>query len=334
MKRIAAFLIFHLSLAALHAASPLLIIDNVQLSSPASVGAHTPQFVTANGRVLLSFIQPGPDNLPAHLFARYDPQTRAWSDPVLACSTDTRQNSILGTNTESPKTVSNSGRIASVCFIADARDPRVLLSFSPDGGEHFLMPLHVEDSKPVGAPDLVLLADGTIFVSWLEQADNDEISIWFRRISSNGELSVPIVLANLPTHHTAPRLALIKDYDATSAQLLLAYTLGESDTSQIITRLLTIPIPSAVAAKPCNCPGEEAARGYALKGRVISIIAARETLAIQHEEIPGVLAAGTTEFKTDPSLLKFATTGNEVYARIEKRDNQWWLFGARLIMRP
>jgi len=335
MERLAAFFIFCLAFAVLPAASPLLTLENAQLPSPASVGAYTPQFVNAaNGHILLSWIQPGPDNSPALHFAQFDPPTHAWSEPILAGPTNSTPPSAQLVSNRPPITVCNGGRIATAWFVADQRDPRVLLSVSPDGGSHFLMPLHVEDTRPIGAPDLVLLADGTVFVSWPEHADKDETALWLRRISPGGELSVPVLLATLPTDHAVPRLAVVKDYDATSAQLLLAYSLGDGEASQIVTRLLTISLPTNAPAKPCNCPGDSAARGYALKGRVISLNITNETLVVQHDEIPGVLPAATTAFKTDPSLLKFAATGNEVYARIEQREGQWWLFGARLIIRP
>jgi hypothetical protein len=223
-----------------------------------------------------------------------------------------------------------------VWFIDDKKDPRVLLSVSPDAGVHFLLPQRIEDARPVGSPDLVLLSDGTVFASWLEHYNKDETAIWLRRISPGGELSVPVLLATLPRDRTAPRLALVKDYDATPAQFLLAYTLGEGETAQIVTRLLTIPRPATTSsANPCNCPtDDETARGYALKGRVASLSSERGTIVVQHEEIIGVLPAETTEFKTDQATLKSAATGNEIFAHIERRGTEWWLFSARLIVRP
>jgi hypothetical protein len=235
-----------------------------------------------------------------------------------------------------PVTVRNGGRLATVWFVADKNDPRILLSVSPDAGAHFLMPQRIEDSRPIGAPDIVLLADGTVFASWPEHYNKDETAIWLRRVSPGGDLSVPVLLTTLPTDHAISRLVSVKDYDATAAQLLLTYTLGGSDTSQIVTRLLTIPFPGTTpTANPCNCPtDDEAARGYALKGRIVALSQERGTLTVQHDEIPGVLKAATTEFKTDPFVLKLAAPGNDAFARIELRGTEWWLFSARLIARP
>jgi hypothetical protein len=335
MKRLAAFLLFSLTLASLPAASPLLTLDNALLPSPAGVGAQAPQFVaTASGRVLLSWIEPGPGDILALHFAQFDPQTHAWGNPSILSPAG--PSPVSAQKTTGPVTTSNGGRLATVWFVADKNDPRVLLSVSPDAGAHFLMPQRIEDTRPVGAPDLVLLNDGTVFASWLEHYNKDETAIWLRRISPGGDLSTPVLIATLPSDRASPHLALVKDYDATSAQLLLAYSLGDGDASQIVTRLLTIPVPGSFpTANPCNCPtGDEAARGYALRGRIVSLVPARGALAVQHDEIPGVLPTATTEFKTDPSTLKFATVGNEVFARVELRGTEWWLFSARLIVRP
>jgi hypothetical protein len=333
MKRLVAFAAFFFTLSSLHAATPLLTLNNEQIPSPAGVGAQNPQLVVAGGRVVLSWIQPGADNTPVLHFARLDPQKRAWSDPsVVGPATSNLDSAPVAAG---PVTVSKAGRIATVWFVSDKNDPRVLMSVSSDAGTSFLMPLRIEDTRPVGAADLVLLADGTVFVSWLERYNKTETAIWLRRISPGGNLSVPVLLATLSSEHVVPRLALVKDYDATPAQLLLAYAVGEADASQVITRLLTIPLPNNAAADPCNCPtGDEAARGYALKGRIVSIVAAHNALVVQHDEIDGVLPAAATEFRTDLPTLKLVTTGNEIFGRIERRGDDWWLFAVRLIVRP
>jgi len=335
MKRLAAFLAFSFTLTSLPAASPLLMLDNVQLPSPAGVGAQAPQFVgSGSGQITLSWIEPDPSNVPALHFAQLDPQTHAWAKAIaVGPATANQANALTCT---APVTVSNAGRLASAWFVDDKKDPRVLLSVSPDAGAHFLMPQRIEDARPVGSPDLVLLGDGTVFASWLEHYNENETAIWLRRISPGGELSVPVLLATLASDHALPRLALVKDYDATPAQLLLAYTLGDGETAQIVTRLLTIPLPATTSsANPCNCPtNDETARGYALKGRIVSLSLERSVIVVQHEEIPGVLPAATTEFKTDPAILKSAASGNEVFARVERRGTEWWLFSARLIVRP
>jgi hypothetical protein len=67
---------------------------------------------------------------------------------------------------------------------------------------------------------------------------------------------------------------------------------------------------------------------------VVSSSADHSTLKISHGAISGVLPAATTEFKVDPATIEQSGTGNEIFARIEKRGDDWWLFAARLIVHP
>lgn len=331
MQRFVAFLVLCLVLAPLRAASPLLTLENKLLPSPAGVGACNPHFVVAADQtVSLAWLEPAPDHTLSARSARYDLGTGTWTNPELDRTSAARKS-----QKKEPVTVSKSGRMAKAWFEADRNDPRILVSTSPNAGEQFLMPVRVEDTQPTGAPDLVLLNDGTVFVSWPEHYNQNEVALWLRRISPGGSLSVPVLLAVLPAGQPKPKLELVKDYDATPAQLLIAYSLGEEEAAQIITRLLTIAPPVATA-NPCQtCPDpDEATRGHALRGRVITFSTAHNTLTVSHGEIVGVLPSGTTEFKVDPATLKQVAANNEVFARIEKRDDEWWLFATRLLIQP
>jgi len=334
MQRLVALLVFYLVLAPLRAASPLLTLENELLPSPAQVGASKLLCVAhINGLLSLAWTITEHDSSQTIWSSTYDAKKKAWEAAI-------KGRAYVEEHRSSPADsvtviAQNSGRMAKAWFEADEKDPRILVSTSPNAGEQFLMPVRVEDTRPIGAPDLVLLADGTVFVSWPEHYNQNETALWLRRISPGGSLSVPVLLAVLPAGQPAQRLALVKDYDTSPAQLLIAYTLGESETSQIVTRLLTIA-PSVAAANPCQtCPDpDEATRGHALRGRVVTFSAAHGTLTVNHGAIPDILPSGTTEFKVDPSILKQAAIDNEVFARIEKRDATWWLFAARLIVRP
>lgn len=334
MQRLVALLVFCLVLAPLHAASPLLTLENDLLPSPAQLGASKPLSVAHfNGSLSLAWTIPEHDSSQTIWSSTYDAKKKTWGAAI-------KGRAYVEENHAAPDDsvtviAQNAGRMAKAWFEADNKDPRILVSTSPNAGEQFLMPVRVEDTQPIGAPDLVLLTDGTVFVSWPEHYNQNETALWLRRISPGGSLSVPVLLAVLPAGQPQLKLALVKDYDATPAQLLIAYSLGEGETAQIVTRLLTIAPPVA-ASNPCQtCPDpDEATRGHALRGHVVTFSAAHGTLTVNHGVIPDVLPGGTTEFKVDPSILKQAAIGNEVFARIEKRDAAWWLFAARLIVHP
>lgn len=333
MQRLAAFIFYCLVIAPLHAVSPLLTLENKQLPSPAGVGAHSAQFIAASPAILLSWTESGSNHTPIQHYASFDPQTRSWKQ--LSNSTDAtplHQQTVAG-----EVIVSHAGRTAKAWFDPNPKDPSVLLSLRPDSREPFLMPARIEDTRPTGKPDLVLLADGTVFVSWPEHYNQDETALWLRRISPGGSLSVPVLLAVLPAGEPSIQLALVKDFDDKPAQLLIAYTIGKDNTSQVVTRLLTVdPANNNKRANPClQCPDpDDAARGYALRGRVVALSLEHHTVTVQHDELPGILSTTITEFKVDPTVLKTAAVGNDLFARIEKRDNNWWLFSARLLVRP
>ncbi|MBK9990440.1 MAG: copper-binding protein [Verrucomicrobia bacterium] len=333
MQRLVALLLFCLVLAPLRAASPLLTLENELLPSPAPLGASKPLSVGIfNGSLSLAWTTTEHDSSQTIWSSTYNAHKKSWRAAIKGQAyVDEHRPSSADSATVITQ---NAGRMAKAWFETDEKDPRILVSISPNAGEQFLMPVRVEDTRPTGTPDLVLLADGTVFVSWPEHYNQNETALWLRRISPGGSLSVPVLLAVLPAGQPAQLLAIVKDYDSTPAQLLIAYTLGAGESAQIVTRLLTIAPPVATA-NPCQiCPDpDEAARGHALRGRVVTFSAARGTLTVNHGAIPDVLASGTTEFKVDPAILKQAAIGNEVFARIEKRDTEWWLFAARLILR-
>lgn len=336
MSRLATILVFCLALTQLRAASPVLTLENELLPSPAGVGARDPTFIGQfnEGKMSLTWTAPGPSQRPRKYRAELDLKTHSWSKPECLFSDDDVPKKAQATS--DPLYVFQSGHNAKVWFVSDKKDPGVYLSVSPDGGKRYLMPIRIEESRPIGLPDLVLLTDGTIFAVWPEQYNNDETALWLRRISPSGSLSVPVLLASMPSCHPAPRLTCVKDFDDKPAQFLLAYTIGQGETSQVATRLLTVdPTTSAIRRNPCaTCPdSDEAARGYPLRGRVVSISLKHNTLTLHHNEITGVLPAGTTTFKVDPAVLKSATPDVELFARVEKRGADWWLYNASWVMR-
>jgi hypothetical protein len=199
------------------------------------------------------------------------------------------------------------------------------------------MPLRIDDGRPISAPTLVMLADGTVFVSWLEHYNQDEAALWLRRVSRGAERSVPVLLATLPASCAATRLqlALLAEEPGSPGRLLLAYPLVSDGVSQVVTRLLSVsPPPSDTATRGCaSCPpADEAARGHALRAHIVSVQHAQSTVVIRHGGIAGVLPAGSTECHVPPELFNLVAAGSDIFARIERREKSWRLFDVRLIV--
>ena len=78
-------------------------------------------------------------------------------------------------------------RVAAAWFTAAGDRPNLLLAFSDDGGRTFGEPLDIDDGRPIGRSDVVLLADGTALVSWLESTAFGE-ELRYRRVRDDGSV--------------------------------------------------------------------------------------------------------------------------------------------------
>lgn len=249
----------------------------------------------------------------------------AWDAPRPVNNDDWR---IAACPVNGPRLASDGGRVAAAWFTAADNDPRVLASFSPDAGTRFLMPLRLDRGKPVGRVDTLILSDGALLVTWLET----DGSLWLRRVSPDFSLDEPIVLAPAGTVSTKtnPRLALVRDFAGghSSAQFLATF----ATDSALRTLLVTVPEGDLLIAKAnCDCaaPPEQLV-GHGFRGAVAALAPDRGTLHVVHDEIPGLLFAGTHEFHADAPTIASVQLGRRLFGRIEQRAGQWWLFDVRL----
>ena len=134
------------------------------------------------------------------------------------------------------------GATVAVAWFTAAQDkPRVLASTSAEAGHRFLMPNTVNDAeRPLGRVDSVLLRDGSHWVSWLEASG----AIRLRRISPSGSAGIGVTLPGGTGEASRaggfPRIALVKDYDSSPGQVLVARTVP-GEPSQLLTQVITLP---------------------------------------------------------------------------------------------
>ena len=88
-----------------------------------------------------------------------------WSGPVTLHSDGWQ---ISGCPINGPALDAIGMRVVATWFTAANDQPRVLMAFSDDGGENFGDPVVVDDGRPLGRVDAVLLDDGAALISWLE----------------------------------------------------------------------------------------------------------------------------------------------------------------------
>jgi len=280
----------------------------------------------ADGSALLVWRGHGKDGLRDLRYARFD--EGAWQ-PAAILSHDGWRTESDPIN-EGPALHARGPHVAVAWFTTDG-GPRINVSTSANAGIQWLMPVRVDDITPIGRVSIVLLDDGAQLVSWVERVDEHHL-ILLRRVSPRNTLSVPVQLARLSTDPGHPRLTLLKDGDATPAQLLLTYTEGKTP----ITRLITLPTAASLAeAEACDCdPRPEELRGYALSGKITATDTKAGTITLTHGDIPGVMKTATTAFKAAPDLLAAAKPGQRVFARTERIGPDWWLFNIRPLATP
>jgi hypothetical protein len=259
-----------------------------------------------------------------------------WETPRVLSADDWR---IHGCPVNGPRLASVGGRVAAAWFTAADDEPRVLASSSPDAGARWLQPQRLDLGAPLGRVDTVLLRDGSRLVTWLEAAGEKEAGIYLRRISPVDEIGPPVLLASSSRARASgfPRLALVKDYDATPAQLLLAYT-EDREPSAVQTLWLTLPTLSELVGRkpcvPCDEDDANAVRGYAMKGVVSQVQPGRELIWVRIEEIPGVMRATSLACRAEPALFEQLVPGQSLLGRIEKRGRDWWLFNVKMLGAP
>ncbi len=257
---------------------------------------------------------------------------QAWDAPRTLNSDDWR---IAGCPVNGPQLASVGGRVGVAWFTAEANDPRVVASFSPDAGTRFLMPLRLTEGKPAGRVSTVLLHDGAMLVSWVDEHG----ALLLRRISPDYSPDAPVRLTRPEDGRIKgfPRLALLRDYvgGKADAQLLVTYT-REGPPAALRTLLVTVPEGELLAAgKDCDCtPTPEQLLGFPLRGAIVAVDAATRTARVRHPEVPGMFAAGTTEFAISEALAASLTTGREFLGRFERAGSGWRLFDVRLIAPP
>ncbi|HEV3468062.1 MAG TPA: sialidase family protein [Pyrinomonadaceae bacterium] len=89
-----------------------------------------------------------------------------WSEPR-AVHADGWQ--IDGCPVNGPSVAAAGRRVAVAWFTMAGGSPRVRLAFSEDAGANFKAPVEVGDGDPVGRADVLLLADGSALVCWVER---------------------------------------------------------------------------------------------------------------------------------------------------------------------
>jgi len=134
----------------------------------------------------------------------------AWSVPV---SVSTEGWRIDGCPVNGPALdADRSGRAALAWFSAPDEKPVVKLAFSDDAGASWSAGVRIDEGRPLGRLDVVLLPDGAALVSWLEQAEGGA-ELRLRRATRSGGAGPSRVVASTRAARSSgfPRLLVAGD---------------------------------------------------------------------------------------------------------------------------
>lgn len=93
-------------------------------------------------------------------------------------------------------------QVVTAWFTAAQEKGRAFVAFSTDGGKTFGSAIQIDDGKPIGRLDIVMLDADTALVTWLEQtAQGAEIRA--RRVGRNGSRAAAIKIADSSTARAA-----------------------------------------------------------------------------------------------------------------------------------
>jgi hypothetical protein len=115
---------------------------------------------------------------------------------------------IAGCPVNGPQTDAAGDGVVAAWFTAAGDEERVLASFSADGGLTLGAPVRVDDGKPAGRVDVVMLDAETALVVWVEQVGT-AAEIRARTVGREGARGMAVVVAETSASRAAgfPRLA-------------------------------------------------------------------------------------------------------------------------------
>ena len=94
-----------------------------------------------------------------------------------------------------PAIDTRANRVAVAWFTAANDTARVNVAFSADAGARFKPPIRVDDGRPAGRVDVLVLGDGSALVSWIERSGGDTAEVRVRRVRSDGRIGSAVTIA-------------------------------------------------------------------------------------------------------------------------------------------
>ena len=105
--------------------------------------------------------------------------------------------------------------VAVAWYSAPEKDPQVKVVFSTDGGASFGQPIRIDEGKPIGRTDIVLLDAETALVSWMEGPTLKAV-----KVHRNGTKATPVTIGS----SSESRASGFPQMTRSGSQVLFAWT--------------------------------------------------------------------------------------------------------------
>ena len=131
-----------------------------------------------------------------------------------------------------PAIAGRDDRLAAVWLTATAeRKTKVKAAYSKDGGQSFSPEIIIDDQRPMGRVDVVMLPDHAAIVSWLRRTTEGKAELRIRRLSSSGEVGPSQVITETGDSRPFgfPQMVLA------GSELVFAWTDASGDEHQVRT---------------------------------------------------------------------------------------------------
>lgn len=134
-----------------------------------------------------------------------------------------------------PAIAASDSTVVVAWYTAANRKTQVKAALSSDNGKTFSNPVVINEKKPLGRVDAVISNDGSAYISWIEQSQQQTV-VKIRALSQDTSLSAPLIIAPInPDRQSGfPQMELSK------GNLIFAWTEVDSLNSSIRTARLAV----------------------------------------------------------------------------------------------
>lgn len=94
----------------------------------------------------------------------------------------------------------------------------------------------------------------------------------------------------------------------------------------VVLTSLALGLLAAGCQKPADSAPKAAEKTYEIKGKVVAVNAEKQTVTLDHEDIPGLMKGMKMEFKVaDPKLLTGLAAGDAVHGQLKAEAGNYVL---------